>query len=168
MGRWNTSRSFKLVQSPFAFTPLEQSLCVSLVAHKLSLCFCAQFCGFCGCSDESAGKPCNDREKHSLGERENTLKLWGTQAASGHNASSSAAEELATETAGDGYNSPAIKITDTGPLSHTNQWFNNCVNETDYSIGSGAQEFPLLLYTGFWNGLPFPTRLAHFPLLLLF
>lgn len=117
MGRWNTSRSFKLVQSPFAFTPLEQSLCVSLVANKLSLCFCAQFYGFYGCSDESTGKPCNDREKHSLGERENTLKLWGTQAASGHNASSSAAEELATETAGDGYNSPAIKTTDTGPLS---------------------------------------------------
>lgn len=45
------------------------------------------------------------------------MKLWGTQAASGHNASSSAAEELATETAGDGYNSPAIKTTDTGPLS---------------------------------------------------
>lgn len=117
MGWWNMSRSYKLVQSPIAVIPLEQSFYASLVANTLSLCLWVQFYGFYCCGDEHTGKPCNDREKHSLGERENTQKLWGTQAASGHNASSSAAEELATETAGNGYNSPAIKTTYTGPLS---------------------------------------------------
>lgn len=118
MGQWNTRRLFKLVQSPFTFTPLEQSLCVSLVAKKLSLCFCVWFYGFYCCNDESTGKPCNDREKHSLGGKKSTLKRWDSQAASGHNASFSAAEELATETAGNSYNSPVIKTTDTDHSAH--------------------------------------------------
>lgn len=102
-GRWNTSRSFKRVQSLFTFTLLEQSFCVSLVASKLSLCFCVWFYGFYCCNDESTGKPCNDRGKYSLEERKTTLNQWGSLAISGHNASFSLAEELTTETAGSGY-----------------------------------------------------------------
>lgn len=101
-----------------AFIPLEQSFCVSLVANEFSLCFCVWFYGVHCCSDESSGKPCNDRGKHSLGERENTLKPWDSQAASGHHASFSVAEELAKETAGDGYNSPVIKTTHRDHSAH--------------------------------------------------
>lgn len=103
VGRWNKDRLFKWVQSPFAFTLLEQFFRVSLVANKLSLCFCVWFYGFYCWNDESTAKPCNDKGKHSLEERKNTLKQWGSQAPSGHNASFSLAEELTTETAGGGY-----------------------------------------------------------------
>ena len=82
VGRWNKGRLFKRVQSPFTFALLEQFFCVSLVANKLSLCFCVWFYGFYCWNDESTGKPCNDRGKHSLEERKNTLKLWRSQAPS--------------------------------------------------------------------------------------
>ena len=41
--------------------------------------------------------------KHSLEERKNTSKQWGSLATSGHSASFSLAEELTTETAGSGH-----------------------------------------------------------------
>lgn len=50
--------------------------------------------------------------------KKSTLKRWDSQAASGHNASFSAAEELATETAGNSCNSPVIKTTDTNHSAH--------------------------------------------------
>ena len=52
------------------------------------------------------------------GKEKNTLKPWGSQAVSGHNASFSVAEELAVETAGNGYNSPVIKTSDTDHSAH--------------------------------------------------
>lgn len=161
-GRWNTSRSFKLVQSLFAFTLLEQSLCVSLVANKLSLCFCVWVYRFYCWADESTGKPCNDRGKHWLGERKNTLKRWGSQAASGHNASFSVAEELAMETAGNGYNSPVIKTSNT-TTQHTNQWFNNCVNETDYLVGPGGFKSPPAVICSLWAWSGLPQQTYTFP-----
>lgn len=98
-----------------------------------------------------------ERSTHWGKEKKNTLKPWGTQAASGHNASSSAAEELATETAGDSYNSPAIKRTDTGPLSTLINDLIIVSMKQIIQLAQGHRSLPLLLYTGF-------RRAYHFPL----
>lgn len=97
LGQSDTSRSFKVVQNFVTFTLLEQSFCVSLVANNLSLCFYVWFYGFY-CNDGSTGKPCNDREKHSLGNRKKKKKhhfeAVELQAASGHSANVSVAERF--------------------------------------------------------------------------
>lgn len=80
------------------------------------------------------------------GWRKNTLKRRGSQATSGHSASSSPAEELATGTAGSGCISPVIKTT-----QHTNQWFNHCISETDDLIGFGGFQPPSAVRGWLWE-----------------
>lgn len=139
--------------------------CVSLVANKLPLCFWVWFYAFSCCNDESTGKLCNDRGKPLPGERKITLKRWGCQAASGHNASFCVSEKLATGTAGNGYSSPVIKTMD-ADHSDTNQWFNHCINETDDFIGFGGFE-PTLCSSVLPLRMAWPSsKDTHFPQVL--
>lgn len=116
-GPRGTSGSFKLVRSLAHFHRWNNLS----VFHSLPISYpfvSLRFYGFyCG-SDESTGKPCNDKGQGLLGDRENTSDQWGSQAASGHDASFSVAEKRARETAGTGYHSPVIKTTHTDHSAH--------------------------------------------------
>lgn len=146
--------------------------CVSLAANKLPLCFWVWFYAFCCCNDESTGKLCNDRGKPLLGEKKITLKRWGCQAASGHNASFCVSEKLATGTAGNGYSSPVIKTMD-ADHSDTNQWFNHRINETWFcwlwGIRARSPQFCAAFENGlaFLKGRTFPSSTFYFKTLLV-
>lgn len=65
-------------------------------------------------------------------------------------------------TAGNGYNSPVIKTT-LQTTQHTNQWFNNCVNETDYSIGFRVLEALSAFIFCLWERAGLPLQTHPFP-----